>query len=77
MEHERWVAERLRAGWKYTSGGKNHGRKESPYLVPWDELGEEIKEWDRVAVRGMPAFLARAGLQIVRLRSPDTAHKAG
>jgi hypothetical protein len=77
MEHERWVVERLRNGWTYGSGAKNVGKKESPYLVPWDELGQEVKERDRVVVRGMPVFLARAGFQIVRLRSPDKIQEAG
>jgi hypothetical protein len=76
MEHERWVAERLRNGWTYGSGIKNVGKKESPYLVPWDELGEGVKEWDRVAVRGMPAFLAKAGLQIVGLKPRDGGQEA-
>ena len=34
----------------------------------WDELSEDVKEWDRRAVRGIPAFLARAGYQLI----PDT-----
>lgn len=68
MEHERWVDERRRNGWTYASGTKNVEKKTSPYMVPWDELGEEVKEWDRVMVRGLPAFLARADFQIVRLR---------
>lgn len=76
MEHERWVAERLRNGWTYGSGTKNVKKKTSPYLVPWDELGEEVKERDRVAVRGMPAFLARAGFQILRLRPRDGGQEA-
>jgi len=67
MEHERWVDERLRTGWSYASGTKNIERKTSPHIVPWDELSEEVKEWDRVMIRGLPAFLAKADFQIVRL----------
>jgi hypothetical protein len=68
MEHERWVDERRRNGWTYAPGTKNVDKKTSPYMVPWEELREEIKEWDRVTVRGLPAFLAKADFQIVRLR---------
>ena len=69
MEHERWNAERLRNGWTFAPGEKDIEKKTSPYLVPWDDLSEEIKELDRVPVRGMPGFLTRTEFQIVRLRS--------
>ncbi len=71
MEHDRFVDERVRDGW--TVGPKDAERKISPYLVPWDELPEDIKEYDRVFVRGLPRFLARAGFQIVRLRHTTDA----
>jgi hypothetical protein len=66
MEHERWHHERRRDGWKYGMM-KDVGRKISPYLVHWNELPDEIREYDRNTVRGLPAFLARAGFQIYRL----------
>ena len=66
MEHKRWAGERDRNGWTYASGPKDIEKKTSPYLVDWDELSEEVKGWDRVTVRGMPGFLARAEFQIVR-----------
>jgi hypothetical protein len=65
MEHDRWMEERRRAGW--TRGPKDPGRKTSPYLIPFDALDESVKEYDRVFVRGLPRFLARAGFQIVRV----------
>lgn len=64
MEHERWVEQRERDGW--TSGSKNVAKKTSPFLVAWEHLDEEVKEWDRRAVRGIPRFLAGAGYQIER-----------
>lgn len=67
MEHERFVAERLRAGWVYAPGSQSVERKTSPVLVPWAELSECEKEKDRVMVRELPRFLARAGLQVYRL----------
>jgi hypothetical protein len=65
LEHDRWVQERSRAGW--VLGPKAAERKTSPYLVPWSELDEEIREYDRIFIRGLPRFLARAGFQIVRV----------
>ncbi len=66
MEHERWCEERSRQGWTYGSGPKNIKKKTSPHLVPWEQLSDEIKDYDRNTVRELPAFLARAGFQICR-----------
>jgi len=65
LEHERWVAERRAAGW--TLGPvKDVERKTTPYLVSWEELAEEIREYDREAVRAIPEVLAEAGLMMIR-----------
>ena len=66
LEHDRWAAERLFEGWTYAPGEKDLERKTSPYLVPWAELAEGVKELDRDTVRGLPAFLAQAGFRAVR-----------
>ena len=66
MEHERWCEERLRQGWSYAPGEKDLKKKTSPHLVPWEKLSEEIREYDRDTVRGLPSFLAQAGFQIYR-----------
>ena len=67
MEHDRWWRERESAGWRLAPR-KSDARKESPYLIPYDDLPEEIKEYDRATVRAMPAFLAEADFAVVRLR---------
>lgn len=64
-EHERWVHQRLRDGWVY-GDVKDAEKKQSPYLVPYEELSEEIKDRDREAVCNIPALLARAGLCVAR-----------
>lgn len=69
MEHERWMEERLASGWR--RGPKDLEKKTSPFLVSWEELSEEEKEYDRDTVRNMPSFLARAGFRICRLDSSD------
>lgn len=46
MEHDRWNADRLRNGWAYAPGEKNIDKKTSPYIVPWEDLSEEIRELD-------------------------------
>jgi hypothetical protein len=67
-EHERWARERTAAGWSFAPGAKNEHRRRTPYLVPWDELPEEVKEYDRRVVRTIPEYLARIGLQAVPRR---------
>ena len=56
MEHARWVTERRLAGW--THGPKDVVRKTSPYLVPWDQVPQEIQEYDYEFVQLIPSLLA-------------------
>jgi hypothetical protein len=65
LEHDRFVEERLRAGWTLGSE-RDPERKISPYLVPWDELPDDVKDYDYDTVRGMPEFMADAGFEIYR-----------
>lgn len=64
-EHDRWVEERTRAGWTY-GPVKDEDRKVSPYLVPWSELEDDIREYDRVPVREMIGLVESAGLTVAR-----------
>ena len=64
-EHERWVRERREAGWT-SAPAKDVARKQTPYLVSWDKLSEEMRELDRDAVRGIAEALAEAGLGLHR-----------
>jgi hypothetical protein len=77
MEHQRFVEERLRAGWTGAPGPKSMEQKTSPDLVPYNELSELAKEKDRGTVRGPPTFLARAGLQVYRLKAPVEGLRRG
>ena len=74
-EHERFVEERTRQGWKYGTV-KDVEKKITPYLVPYDSLTREIKDLDRNAVRALPATLVRADLKIVRLQRAHEGRKA-
>lgn len=69
MEHARWMAERLLAGW--TPGPRSAERKTSPYLVPWEQLPAEIQQYAIESTLGIPDLLARIGEQIYRT-SPAT-----
>ncbi len=63
LEHDRWVRERLQAGWRF-GPTKDVDAKGSPYLVPWEERTEEIRDLDRDAVRKIPEFLAPLGYAV-------------
>ncbi len=65
MEHLRWVEDRLRQGW-HLGPRRDVAGKRSPYLVPWDELSEEVRDLDRDSVRAIPRLVAELGLSIVR-----------
>jgi voltage-gated potassium channel Kch len=67
LEHDRWMAERLLDGWAYAPGPKDLRRKRTPWLIPWEEMPEEQRDYDRNTVRNLPRFLAQAGLRIVRV----------
>lgn len=66
MEHGRWNVERLQSGWKY-GPERDVNRRISPYLKPWKDLSEEVKGFDRKAVRDLPAVLSTGGLEVYRL----------
>ena len=62
MEHDRWMQERRDDGW--TSGPKDPARRTTPYLVPWADLADDIREHDREFVRELPIILAELGYHI-------------
>lgn len=56
---------------------KDQQRKLTPYLLPFADLPPNIADYDRIFVRNIPAFLAAAGLQVIRgtpsTNPPDAA----
>lgn len=65
FEHDAWVNERISTGWVYGEV-KDIENKTSPYILPYDELPEEIKELDRDTIRNIPELLERIGMNIYR-----------
>jgi hypothetical protein len=65
-EHDRWVADLMRDGWRLTRGEKDPIQKLHPLLVPWASLSEAERDKDRDAVRAIPELLASAGLSVIR-----------
>jgi voltage-gated potassium channel Kch len=65
-EQRRWVREHAERGWKY-GPVRDTARRLSPYLRQWSELSDDDREKNRAAVKELPAILADAGFQIVRI----------
>ncbi|MGB0847986.1 MAG: RyR domain-containing protein [Thiolinea sp.] len=63
--HEVWAAQRLRDGWQF-GPERDDSRRLHPCLIPYDELPEEEKEYDRhTSQEALKAILA-AGFTIER-----------
>ena len=62
------MKEREDAGWEYGEVKDVKNRK-SPYLVAWsdDRLPEDVKDYDRNAVRRLPMILAKADYEVSRI----------
>lgn len=64
-EHERWMEERLDAGWtlgETADGRSDVGRRISPSLVPFDELDAKMRSYDAEPMRQMIPILRTIGL---------------
>ncbi len=53
-EHNGWMVERMLNGWKY-GRKKDEKAKTQKYLIPYSQLPEDTKEYDRHTIIGKPA----------------------
>lgn len=74
MEHDRWMQEKLAAGW--TLGEEDRALKKDPHLVPMDQLAPEVADVDRIFVRAIPELLAAVGLEIVDVAQATARYPA-
>jgi class 3 adenylate cyclase len=65
--HDVWAAQRLKEGWKYGST-RDDNKKEHPCLVPYDELPEAEKEYDRKTMLETLKCITALGF---RIESPE------
>lgn len=54
-EHNGWMLERISKGWTYAPGKKDEVRKTHPLLVPYGQLSEDHKNFDRWSIVGRVA----------------------
>lgn len=70
LEHEHWVDERESNGWAY-GPVKDVENRLSPYIAPWEQLPEFIKEYDREPSRNIIPLLEKIGLHVFRSPTKD------
>ena len=63
--HEVWAAERIRQGWIWGER-RNDELKQHPCLVPYDELPEEEKVYDRNTSIATLKFILAQGYKIIK-----------
>jgi len=68
--HEVWASGRIKAGWKY-GPVRDEIKKEHPCLIPYEELTEEEKDFDRATALSTLKFVLHQGYGIVKLNNED------
>ena len=63
--HDVWAAQRLSEGWKY-GAERNDKEKTTPCLVPYEDLPESEKEYDRNTALETIRFILFHGYEIKR-----------
>jgi hypothetical protein len=69
-EHEMWCAAQRAAGWRYAPACENTSdprQKLTPNLVPYGELSDGMKEYDRNILRRLPYIFAKSDYQVVEI----------
>jgi hypothetical protein len=63
--HENWVKQRTSEGWRY-GPKRDDARNEHPCLVPYEQLSESEKEYDRKTAMETVKAIRALGYQIVK-----------
>lgn len=66
-EHARWSSSRLLRGWVH-SEVRDDARLEHPDLVPWEQLSESVRDYDRRMIQALSEAFEDAGLVLVSIR---------
>ena len=69
-EHERWVARKVKTGWRY-GDPRDDDKKLHPCIVPWADLTEDERVKDRLLVLHLPEIVAAAGMTMARCEALD------
>jgi len=63
--HEVWAETRIQQGWSYGEQ-RNDELKTHPCLIPYEELPEEEKEYDRNTALGTLKLILKLGFKIIQ-----------
>ena len=63
--HENWAAQRVRDGWRH-GPMRDDAKKEHPCLVPYEQLPESEKEYDRRTTMETVKAIVALGYRVVR-----------
>ncbi|MBO4416946.1 MAG: Ryanodine receptor Ryr [Bacteroidales bacterium] len=62
--HEVWARKRIDEGWRY-GAQRDEENKLHPNLIPYEELSEEDKEYDRLTAMNAIRLMVKLGYSIV------------
>jgi hypothetical protein len=65
--HDHWARKRIDEGWRY-GAMRNDGEKQHPDLVPYDQLPESEKEYDRKTVMEALKAITALGYELRKRR---------
>ena len=65
--HDVWAQNRIAEGWSY-GPVRNDELKQTPWLVPYEDLPEAEKEYDRNTAFGTLKYIISAGFKIEKER---------
>lgn len=67
-EHNEWMEEKEGTGWTLNEelDEKDEEARETPFLVPWNNLKPETQQYDIDAIKNIPSLLESIGLKVVR-----------
>lgn len=63
--HEVWASARINEGWCYGKE-RNDNQKQHPCLVPYEQLSETEKDYDRHTSQETLKFILKLGFRIVK-----------
>jgi hypothetical protein len=68
--HEEWALQRQKEGWIY-GPERNDTLKQSPDMVPYAQLTEEEKEYDRLMAINTIKLLKKAGYDLIKIEQTE------
>lgn len=63
--HEVWAEGRIEQGWSY-GDERNDQTKQHPCLIPYEELSEQERDFDRRTAQGTLKLIVKLGFKIVK-----------